>query len=179
MRKTIIYGGLCLLTSLATACSGNVASVSSLKKKIEQKQESLAPAKVEPVDEVDQFHLPSVDASELKDIFMTFEQREKLASIQSDDKGQTVIAPDLDRYKSPLEEIPLSQIDFVGVVVQDQRQWAVIEVPEIGGTFIVKKGDYLGQHHGKIDAISDQGITVKERIKTPMGHWTERQVTID
>jgi len=83
------------------------------------------------------------------------------------------LQPDLDRPKQPLEEFPLDALRLVGTIRKPGTPLrAVISDPR-GTLHTVKVGDRIGQNFGKIVAISEDGIDIKELVQDSGGEWTE------
>lgn len=87
-------------------------------------------------------------------------------------------APDPKRRHEPLESFPLDTIAMVGVI-KDKRggQHGVVQVDKT--VYDVKVGDYMGQHDGKITAITDDQISLTERVVDASDEWVERKTTLD
>lgn len=90
---------------------------------------------------------------------------------------QSNVHPDLTRTKEPLEEYALNQMSMVGSVQQQGVLWALVK--DGGGSIVrVKKGYYMGQNHGRITSITEQGINIIEIVPNGMGGWLERPRTL-
>ncbi len=81
--------------------------------------------------------------------------------------------PDLERNREPLEEVPLEGIKMVGYLSQANVGHAIVRSPD-GKLHRVKAGNYLGPNFGKIIAVTDTEIKVKEQVQDSTGDWTER-----
>ena len=76
------------------------------------------------------------------------------------------------RPKEPLESYPLEAIRMVGTLSQGQETFGIVRAgPNL---FRVKKGNYVGQNFGVINAIDDGQISVKELVQDGGGDWVER-----
>lgn len=91
--------------------------------------------------------------------------------------GKGGIYPDFNRPKEPLEQFDLDALTFVGTVQRKGKIFALVQDPE-GQVHTVQRGNYLGRHFGKIVAISEQEIRIKEIIPKAPGEWRERLVTL-
>lgn len=87
------------------------------------------------------------------------------------------VHPDLTRSKEPLEEFALNQITMVGSIQQQGVLWALVKDGN-GSVVRVKKGYYMGQNHGRISSITEQGINIIEIVPNGMGGWLERPRTL-
>jgi type IV pilus assembly protein PilP len=91
---------------------------------------------------------------------------------------QSPNAPDPNRRHEPLEAFPLDSISMVGAI-KDKRgaQHAVVLVDKT--VYDVKVGDFMGQNDGKVSAVTEDQISLTERIQDASGEWVERKTTID
>lgn len=81
--------------------------------------------------------------------------------------------PDLTRNKEALEEFPLEGLKMVGYLSKINIAHAVVRSPD-GKIHRVKVGNFLGLNFGKIVAITESEVTVKETVQDSAGDWTER-----
>ena len=63
---------------------------------------------------------------------------------------------------------------MVGVMNNEGGNWAIIKAPD-GNIFRVKKGNYMGENHGKKLKITEAKIELKEVIANGMGGWKSRK----
>jgi type IV pilus assembly protein PilP len=82
--------------------------------------------------------------------------------------------PDMERRKEELEEFPLEGIKMVGYLHQANVGYAVVRSPD-GKLHRVKAGNYLGQNFGKITAVTDTEVKIKEMVQDAAGDWSERE----
>ncbi len=76
------------------------------------------------------------------------------------------------RPKEPLESYPLEAIKMVGTLTQGPETFGIVRAgPNL---FRVKKGNYMGQNFGVINAIDDGQISIKELVQDGSGDWVER-----
>lgn len=87
------------------------------------------------------------------------------------------ISPDPTRMRQYLEEFPLDTLRMVGTVTMGGETFALIRTRD-GAIHRVRVGEYLGQNHGRISAISEVGIELTEIIPDGMGGWAERRAAI-
>ncbi len=90
-----------------------------------------------------------------------------------------LVKPELERQaklKQPLESVPLDAMSFVGQIIKDGAAVALLRVN--GLLYRVKPGDYLGQNFGKILAVSDTDISLREIVQDTEGEWSERRATL-
>ncbi len=77
------------------------------------------------------------------------------------------------RMPEPLEQHPLSEVEFVGFFRKLGRYSALIEL-EDGDLFLVEVGDYLGGNNGQVQAITSDRIELREKVIVADGVWEER-----
>lgn len=80
--------------------------------------------------------------------------------------------PDPTRPREALEEYPLDALAFVGILQRENQLWALIRDPD-GTIHRVQTGNYMGQHYGRIVAISPRSIEVTELIPNQRGGWVQ------
>ncbi len=88
-------------------------------------------------------------------------------------KGDSKLAPDLNRRREPLESYPLEALAMVGTLARNKQMYALVKTPE-KDIYQVKSGNYLGQNYGVVTDISDSEIKLKELVQDGSGDWTER-----
>ncbi|MDD5365769.1 MAG: pilus assembly protein PilP [Gallionellaceae bacterium] len=80
--------------------------------------------------------------------------------------------PDANRPREPLEEYPLDALRMVGTMKKaGHALYAVIKDPK-GTLHTVKIGGHIGQNYGKVSAINEDGLEIKELIQDASGEWT-------
>jgi type IV pilus assembly protein PilP len=88
----------------------------------------------------------------------------------------SMLAAEINRRKEPLEAYPLDSMTMVGSVVKQGRQHALLKVDKL--LYQVKTGEYLGQNYGRITAISETEISLREIVQDAAGEWTERKTSL-
>lgn len=86
-------------------------------------------------------------------------------------------APDANRRKEALESFPLDTLRMVGTLAQKNGLWAIIKAPD-GLVYRVSRNNFLGQNHGRITRVSDEGVEVVEIVPDGLGGWQERQASL-
>lgn len=88
----------------------------------------------------------------------------------------TLLTPELNRRKEPLEAEPLDAIAMVGLLDRKGEKVALVKV----GTLLyqVRAGNYLGQNYGRVTRISESEITLREIVQDGTGEWIERQAVL-
>lgn len=90
--------------------------------------------------------------------------------------NSSLIAPELNRRKQPLEAYPLDVMSFVGSLQKGAKKSALLRVDKL--IYQVELGAYLGQNYGKIMGISESEIVLREIVQDAAGEWIERQATL-
>ena len=75
------------------------------------------------------------------------------------------------KSRGPLECCELPQFKVLAVIVGPESSNALIQTHD-NKKYIVKVGDPLGSHDGKVVSISDRHIVVKEPVRDDMGKVT-------
>ncbi len=77
--------------------------------------------------------------------------------------------------ESPLEGFDLGQLEVAGVVWRGDRRRALILDPS-GQAYVVSEGDVIGKNSGRILAINDSSMLVKEKYVDFHGEQTEKEI---
>ncbi|WP_236640092.1 pilus assembly protein PilP [Tepidimonas charontis] len=80
------------------------------------------------------------------------------------------------RQREPLEEFPLDAMAMVGMLHQGGKRVALLRVN--GLLYTVGVGNHLGQNYGRITAITENQITLREIVQDAAGEWVERIATL-
>ncbi len=81
--------------------------------------------------------------------------------------------PDDNRIKEPLESYALDSLRMMGTLIQTDITWILVKDPE-GLLHRLTMGNYLGLNNGKIVAINDSSVEIKELVPDGSG-WEERK----
>lgn len=94
-------------------------------------------------------------------------------------KGAGSLQPDVNRPKEALEAYPLESMKFVGLLEKKKLSYGLIEIPD-KTVQQIKLGNYIGQNYGRVVAIRENGIDIKEIVQDDAtGDWVERQTSLD
>lgn len=85
--------------------------------------------------------------------------------------------PDFNRRREPLEAYPLENLKMVGTLERKKAFYAVIKTPD-NNLFRVKVGNYMGQNFGRILAITETSIKLREIVPDGTGGWEEKDQTL-
>lgn len=88
-----------------------------------------------------------------------------------------LIAPEMARRKEPLEAFPLDAMAMVGSMNKNGKPTALLTVDKL--LYQVQLGNYLGQNYGRITAITETSIQLREIVQDPTGDWIERITSLE
>jgi type IV pilus assembly protein PilP len=66
---------------------------------------------------------------------------------------------------------------MVGTLQQQKVMHALVKTPD-NNLYRVRAGNYLGQNFGRIIAISETSIALKEIVQDSTGSWEEKDQTL-
>jgi len=87
-----------------------------------------------------------------------------------------LIAPELSRRKEPLEATPLDAVAMVGSLTKAGRPVALVRVDNL--IYQARVGNYLGQNYGRITAVTEASVVLREIVQDAGGEWIERPATL-
>ncbi|MFN9973738.1 MAG: pilus assembly protein PilP, partial [Phycisphaerae bacterium] len=79
------------------------------------------------------------------------------------------LQPDFNRPREALEAFPLENLKMVGTLQQKGQTFALVRSPD-SALFRVKSGNYMGQNFGRIVAITETEIKLKEIVQDSGGN---------
>ncbi len=161
MQKIFVPLLGCLLLA---ACSGEQHS--DLKQFVKD-SDNLPHGRIPPLPEVKPYEPFTYDAFNLTDPF----KPRKIAPPKAAAGG---LQPDFNRRREPLESYPLENLKMVGTLQQKKDIYALVKTPD-NNLFRVKAGNHLGQNFGRIIAISESNIRLKEIVQDSSGGWEEKE----
>lgn len=88
-----------------------------------------------------------------------------------------LIAPELTRRKELLEGFPLDAMVMVGSLNKADKPTALLKVDNL--LHQVQIGSYLGQNYGRITAITETGLQLREIVQDAAGDWVERTASLE
>jgi len=88
-----------------------------------------------------------------------------------------LIAPEMARRKEPLEAFPLDTMAMVGSLNKASKPTALLKVDNL--LYQVQVGNYLGQNYGRITAITEIAIQLREIVQDATGDWIERVTSLE
>lgn len=87
-----------------------------------------------------------------------------------------LITPELSRRKEPLEATPLDAVVMVGSLTKAGQPVALVKVDNL--IYQVRVGNYLGQNYGRITAVTEASVVLREIVQDAAGEWIERPATL-
>lgn len=101
-------------------------------------------------------------------------------ALQRDTTRTTVntalLAPETARRKEPLEAFPLDALSMVGSLQKAGQPAALVKVGAM--LYQVRVGEHLGQNFGRVMAIAENEIRIREVVQDPGGDWIERNTSL-
>lgn len=155
----------CLLALLLAGC--NAGGTSDLEQFIKTTGQDGA-GQIDPLPVVKQVDTFEYRQDDLTDPFLP-------RNLRPAGKG---IQPDLARPKQPLEEFPLDALRLVGTLKHPgQSTKAVIRDPK-GTLYTIQVGARIGQNYGKVVAIQDHALDIRELMQDGSGEWIESKAVM-
>lgn len=85
--------------------------------------------------------------------------------------------PEAQRLKEPLESYPVDSLKMVGLLQQKSQTWGLVKDPD-GTIHRVQPGNFAGQNHGKIVAVSETRIDIVELVPDGLSGWVNRDAVL-
>ena len=86
----------------------------------------------------------------------------------------SVLQPNLNRPKEPMEAYPLESLKYVGMLSKNKLTYALLKTPD-NAVQQVKLGNYVGQNFGRVAKIKDGEVVLNEIVQDDLsGDWVER-----
>jgi len=90
--------------------------------------------------------------------------------------AQSMVAGDPGKGVDPLQNLSLSQLYLVGVILGKQSKALIQDTSGMG--YIVGEGMLIGENNGVVTKITKDSVTVKQHFKDYMGRVTTREVVL-
>jgi type IV pilus assembly protein PilP len=100
-----------------------------------------------------------------------------VALARAQGNSSSMLKPDMDRRREPLESYPLDTLKMVGTLEKPGLVFALLQADKV--VFQAKVGNYVGQNFGMITKITDTGVELKEIVQDASGDWVERQAKLE
>jgi len=162
-----------LLSIGIAACSSDI---SDLQKFVHDAKTNQKP-KLQPLPVIKPYETFRYTAGHLKDPFEPTIIRQAKVVSKVRGKGKGGPKPIEGRAREVLESYPLDSLRMVGSLTQSDTIWALVQSND-GTIHRLKTGNYIGQNHGKIIAITEDKIQLTEIVPDGLGDWMERPATL-
>lgn len=173
MRLVIWLG---LVGALLSGCSSG--NVNDLREYIAEVKASRK-GQVEPLPEFIPTPSYRYAANDYGDPFVSWDA--KMARAQAEEaavaSASSGLRPDERRRREPMENYPLDTLRMVGTMEREGERIVLVRSPE-GLISRVSVGNYLGQNHGRVTAISEDKIDLIEIVSDGLGGWVERPASL-
>lgn len=103
-------------------------------------------------------------------------QKLQVAIKQESRQPNSLLSPEMNRRREPLEAYPLDSLSMVGSLVRGGRTYALLRADNL--LYQVKVGDYMGQNYGRVTRITETEIALREIVQDAIGEWIERTSTL-
>lgn len=98
--------------------------------------------------------------------------------LRKDFNKSAILAPNLNRPKQPLESYPLESIKYVGMLERADTVYALLKTPD-DSIQQVQPGQYIGQNFGKVTAVTENAVEIREVIQdASTGDWVEQPASL-
>jgi len=164
--KPFRLAALALSVALALSACGEGAH-KDLEQFVKQSGQGLR-GKVDPLPEVKPYEAFTYAAFDQTDPFKPSRMEPKFVG--------GGLEPDPNRRREALEEFPLEDLKMVGTLERKGINYALIRSPD-NNLAQVKLGDHVGPNYGRITAISESEIKLREMVRES-GGWIERDNTL-
>jgi type IV pilus assembly protein PilP len=104
------------------------------------------------------------------------QQKLAVALKQEVARSNTLVTPELNRRKEPLEAYPLDAIALVGSLNRSGKPSALVRADNL--LYEVRVGNYMGQNFGRITKITETEMTLREIVQDAAGEWIERNAAL-
>ncbi|MGD9172420.1 MAG: pilus assembly protein PilP [Candidatus Thiodiazotropha sp.] len=167
--RTLLQVSLVAVTVLSGCASPNLEELSGFV----AEEKAKPPERIEPLPEIKQIEtFIYTDTGRRNPFLDIYGEQAEAASVAT-----SGIRPDFNRRKEELESFPLDSIRMVGTLEQIGATWGLVKTKE-GTVHKVKRGNYMGQNHGRIMLISEDRIELTEIVQDGSGGYIERQASL-
>jgi type IV pilus assembly protein PilP len=140
-------------------------------------QRNEAKANVLPLSEPKKFRPQAYTQESLTDPFNILKLTQALKNdTPQKSNNSELVAPELNRRKEPLEAFPIDAMKMVGSVVKKGQPLALIKIDNL--LYQVRMGNYLGPNYGRVIAVSENQVSIREIVQDAAGEWIERPVNL-
>jgi type IV pilus assembly protein PilP len=167
-------GVLAIAAALLAACAPS--GEDELRQWMQAERDAISPSTV-PIPEPVRFEPKAYTVAHLPDPFSS----EKLASVLRGVQGppalrDTLVQPEFNRRKEPLEAYPLGAMAMVGSMERQGERVALVKVDNL--LYQVRVGQHLGQNFGKVVRITETEVQLREIVQDAAGDWVEQSTSL-
>jgi type IV pilus assembly protein PilP len=163
-----------VFVSMLGACSSS--GEDELQQWMVSERNSIRP-NVTPIPEPSKFEPQAYTGESLEEPFSSAKLASILRSGQSVPlSNSSLIEPELNRRKQPLEAFPLDVMSMVGSLSQQDQLVALVKVDNL--LYQVRPGNYLGQNYGRVEQITETEVVLREIVQDASGEWTQRPAAL-
>ena len=155
-----------LLPFLLLGCQQDKSDLQAYVEQVKSQQKSDIP----PIPVMKPYEKFDYDAASLRDPFVP-----TVKEVPETANNGSGIMPDTNRRTEALEFFELSDLQYVGTLEREEI-WALIRSPD-GVIHRTQVGNYMGKNYGKIMAIADNKIQLKEIVPSGSG-FIERDTDV-
>ena len=166
---TLWTGRLALLLALLLGLGACADRHEELAQWMEDQRRQARP-RVDPLQAPRQFEPEAYDVTQLVEPFSP--QKLIVALRRETGQSSSLLQGEMNRRREPLEAFPLDSMTMVGSLMRGGQPRALLRVE--GLLYQLKVGDYIGQNYGRITAITETEVTLREVVQDAAGDWVER-----
>lgn len=119
---------------------------------------------------------PNIDIANIRDPFLSSFEKNRIEEAKRFKNRKQL--PSNKRTREALEFFDLSTLSLVGTFKKKGKEWVASIQDTAGKAYIVRRGNYIGKHGGRIEKIDDQNVYLVEQAINPAGDIIDRQVTL-
>lgn len=169
VAMSIKWMAICSAALLLVACGdSHLQEVEEFVAEVKARES----ARIKPLPEIQPIETFAYVSTDRRDPFVPMESEQEQGSVIA-----SGLTPDETRRKEELEAFPLDSLRMVGTLELQGSMWGLVRTQE-GIIFRVKVGNYMGQNHGQITRISEEGIELTEIIADQKRGFRERQASL-
>jgi len=159
------------LATLLTACGGDMSDLERFIDETKNKHHG----KVDPLPEFPPYETFAYTSLAIRDPFRPQTDLNTIATAA--EVEYTGPRPEATRRREPLESFPVDSLKMVGLLQQKSQTWGLVRDPD-GTIHRVQPGNYAGQNHGKIVALSENKIDIVELVPDGLSGWVNRDAQL-
>ena len=178
-RQRHLYLGLCIGALLISGCeSGDMSDLERYSAEVLSRQGG----QIEPLPPIKPYEPYLYESAErgLRDPFRSYVQAERerdVTTISENPEQERFTDEILTHLAEELENYPLDSLRMVGIMEDQADRWGIVRDPT-GTIHRVRVGNYLGANFGKIMAIDETHIELREIFQDTEGRWEERAAAL-